>query len=374
MFIKTTLNRFWTYTSEKGEQTMNNRILFPLVVLCVVMALMVSSLYAQEERSANRRIGSAAATELLIPIGARDMAMAGASLAITHGVESIFWNPAGLARMASSSEAMVSTMSYIADISVNWGAVGVKFGSFGVIGVSAKMLSFGDIPLTTNEDPEALMGRTYSPNFMTLGMTYARRFTDAITVGATFKIVSEKIARVSGQAFAIDLGVQYHSVAGISGLNFGIILKNYGPQMNFDGTGLLQRCVALNGRRPEQYFQLKPASYELPSTLDIGMSYVRDFTENIVFSGNVAFINDNMALNAYRFGGEVGYKMDALRVFGRGGYEYVPGEDIDEDIFGACFGFGLYYKLPSIDIMLDYSFRQTEYFDNSNVFSFKFGF
>ena len=353
---------------------MNNRVLFPLVVLCVA-ALMVGSLYAQEETSANRRIGSAAASELMIPVGARDMAMAGASLAISQGVEAIYWNPAGLARMVNSSEAMVSTMSYIADIKVNYGAVGVKFGGFGTIGISAKMLTFGDIPLTTNEDPEARLGRTYSPNFMTLGLTYSRRFTDAITVGATFKVISEKIARVSGQAFAVDLGVQYHAVAGISGLNFGIILKNYGPQMKFSGTGLLQRITGWeNGRRPQQWIQMVPASYELPSTLDIGMSYVRDFTENIVMSVNTAFINDNMALNAYRFGAEVGYKMDALRFFGRGGYEYIPGEEIDEDIFGAVFGGGIYYKAGTMDIMLDYCYRQTEYFDANSVFSFRFGF
>ena len=374
MFINATLNQFRTYTNEKEKNTMKNRILFPVVVLCVVLAMMAGSLNAQTENSMNRRIGSAAASELLIPVGAREMAMAGASLAVTNGVEAIYWNPAGLARMVSSSEALVSSMSYIADIRVNYGAVGVKFGSFGVIGISAKMLAFGDIPLTTNEDPEARSGRTYSPNFMTLGLTYARRFTDAITVGGTFKVISEKIVRVSGSAFAIDIGIQYHGTGGIPGLNFGLILKNYGPRMTFGGSGLLRRAICEEGLRPVQYYQSVPSEFELPSTLEIGLSYDREINEMLSFTVNSAFINNNMALNSYRLGGELGYKMDQLRVYGRGGYEIMPGNEIDEDIFGFCAGFGLYYNMETVDLMLDFAYRQAEYFDDNMVFSFKFGF
>ena len=356
---------------------MKNRVIFPLVVLCVVMAVMVSNLNAQveEDQSKNRRIGSAAATELLIPVGARDMAMGGSSIAVTNGVESIHWNPAGLARIPTSGEAMFSSMAYIADIRMNYGAVGLTFGNFGVVGISVRSLSFGDIPMTTNDDPDGDAGRTYSPAFMTFGMSYARRFTDAITVGGTFKVISEKMGRVNGSAVAIDIGVQYHGAGGIPGLNFGLVLKNYGPRMSFGGPGLLKRALSPDGRRAEQFYTLSTAKYDLPSTLEIGLSYERDLSENMVAVVNGSFVNDNMALNAYRFGGEVGYRMEKLRVFGRGGYEVVPGnEGVDEFIFGPTVGGGLYYNTAGFEIMVDYAWRKTDLFEDNSVFSIKFGF
>lgn len=374
MSINATLNHFWKSHERKGDKTMKHRVIIPLVILCVVMAFMAGNLYAQEETSANRRIGSAAGAELMIPVGGAGMAMGGSNIATSIGVEAIHWNPAGLARVGSSTEAMVSTMTYIADIKVNYGAVGVKFGGFGTVGLSAKIIDFGDIPLTTNLDPEAATGRTFSPNFMTLGLTYARQFTDAITVGMNFKLVSEVMGRATGQGLAIDLGVQYHGAGGIEGLDFGLVLKNYGPQMEFGGSGLLRRAISPEGLRPEQYYRSEAATYELPSTLEIGLAYTRDFTEDMFLTVNSAFVNDNLALNQYRFGGELGYKLDQISVFARGGYEYVPGEDIDEYIFGPAFGIGIAYNTPSVDVMIDYAYRQTEYFENNNMVSLRFGF
>lgn len=351
---------------------MKNRVIFPLVVFCVVTAMLVSSLKAQEAR--NKRIGSAAATELLIPVGARDLAMGGSSIAISEGVEAIHWNPAGLGRLATSAEALVSTMSYIADIRLNYGAVGVSFGGFGVIGLSVRSLDFGDIPLTTADDPEGRAGRTFSPSFITVGLTYARAFTDAITAGGTFKVISEKMARANGSGVAVDLGVQYHSVGGIHGLDFGVALKNFGTQVSFGGTGLLHKATSSEGRRPEQFYRSEAASFELPSVVEIGVTYERSISENLNWCANGAFVNNNLALDGYRLGGEVGYSMEKIRIFGRGGIELAPKSDIDEYIFGPTIGFGLYYAVPGIDIMLDYAWRQVDYFDNNQVFSFKFGF
>ncbi len=351
---------------------MKNRVIFSLVVLCVVMAVMVSSLDAQEAR--NRRIGSAAATELLIPVGARDMAMGGSSIAVSEGVEAIHWNPAGLALLPTSAEALVSSMSYIADIQLNYGAVGVSFGRLGVLGLSVRSLSFGDILLTTNDDPEGEAGRTFSPAFITVGLSYAIAFTDRVNAGATIKAISEKMGRAYGSGFAVDLGVQYHGLAEVPGLNVGIAMKNFGPQVEFGGSGLLRRATSSEGRRPEQHYQSQAASYELPSVVEIGVTYERSLGENLDLRLNSAFVNNNLALDSYRLGGEVGFGLQKARLFGRGGIELAPTEDIDEFIFGPTLGFGLYYEAVGINFMLDYAWRQVEYFNNNSVFSLKFGF
>ena len=99
---------------------------------------------------------------------------------------------------------MFSSMAYIADINVNYGAVGIKFGTFGTIGFSIKSLNFGDIALTSVDDPNGVAGRTYSPSFVVTAFSFGRQFTDAITVGASFKLISEQMHRVNGSGFAMD--------------------------------------------------------------------------------------------------------------------------------------------------------------------------
>ncbi len=70
-------------------------------------ALMVSILYAG---SGNRR-GTGGASELLIPVGARDLAMGGSTISTTHGVDALFWNPAGVAKLTSSASLMLSPLT-----------------------------------------------------------------------------------------------------------------------------------------------------------------------------------------------------------------------------------------------------------------------
>lgn len=346
---------------------------FTFLLMCVMMAVMVSSLSAQEGR--NKRIGTASATELLIPVGARDLAMGGASMAVSQGVDAIFWNPAGLARQTNSAEGTLTTMSYIADIRVNYGAVGIVFSGFGTVGLSIKTLDFGEVPLTTYDDPENLSGRTYSPTLLNVGLSFARQFTDAITAGATVKIVSEKLGRVSGNGFALDLGVQYHNVAALKGLHMGVVLKNIGPQVSFDGSALLRAATSSEGRRSEQYYSSKAASFELPSSVELGLAYSRNVNESLSWTLNGTFANNNLSLDGYRGGGELAYKSGSIGFAARGGIELSPTEqDIDEQIFGPTFGFGLSYAAPGIDMTLDYAYRQVDFFSSNNMFTLKFGF
>jgi hypothetical protein len=320
----------------------------------------------------NPRVGGVAAPELLIPIGARDLAQGGSSLAVSKGVEAMYWNPAGLGKMSGSAEAMVSSMSYIADISVTYGAVAGKFGDFGSVGVSLKSLSFGEIPLTTEVDPEGKGGRFYSPNYITMGFTYARDLTDAVSVGLTAKLISETIDQVSSSGFAFDFGIQYKGLIQVQGLNIGLAIKNIGSGMTFGGPGLYVSAIDQNAGRPVQKYQLQAATFELPATVDIGLSYERDLGNNLFGTVSGAFVNNNLYYDEYRGGLELGYNMEGLQLVGRVGYLNQP--KADENIFGMTAGFGIEYKSGNSGITLDYGYRQVQYFKANNVFSLKIGF
>jgi hypothetical protein len=333
------------------------------LIFCVVL-LGVSVVTAQ-----NPRVGGVAAPELLIPVGARDMALGGSSLAVTQGVEAMFWNPAGLIKMTGSAEAMVSSMSYIADINVTYGAVAGKFGDFGDVGVSIKSLSFGNIPLTSETDPEGLAGRFYSPTYITMGVSYARDLTDAVSVGITAKLISEQIDQVSSSGFAFDFGIQYKGLIQVKGLSIGLAIKNIGSGMTFNGPGLYVSAVDQNASRPVQKYQLQAATFELPATVDIGLTYERNFGDNFVGSVSGAFVNNNLYYDEYRGGLELGYNMEGFQIQGRVGYLNQP--KADENIFGATFGVGIAYKTGNTGIVFDYGYRQVQYFAANNVFSVK---
>ena len=70
------------------------------------------------------------AAQLLVPVGARDLAMGGANLANTENLEAIYWNPAGLSSMANRAAGQFSTMQIFNDIRVNYVAVAVKASEF----------------------------------------------------------------------------------------------------------------------------------------------------------------------------------------------------------------------------------------------------
>lgn len=346
-----------------------------LISIFAAVALMVSSVSAQEPDVKNERIGTAAATELLIPVGARALAMGGAAAATTAGIDALHWNPAGLGRMEGSAEGMFSTMKYIADITTNYGAVGLNFGGFGKVAFSVKALDFGDIPFTTVDDPEGVAGRTFAPSFITVGLSYARQFTDAITAGGTLKIISENMHRVSGKGFAVDVGVQYHGVAGFKGVNLGVVIKNFGPQVNFDGSALLRTAQATDGRRPTQFYSSEAASFELPSSVEIALAYENSINENLSWNVSSAYENNNLALDGYKVGGEVKYNVGMrLSLAARGGIELNDKGADDADIFGPSFGFGLTYFTPGVDITIDYAYRAVDFFDSNNMFSLKLAF
>jgi hypothetical protein len=352
----------------KGDWAMK-RITVIILTLCVAVMLIIGTSDAQ-----NKRIGTAAAPELLIPVGARDLAMGGSTISDTWGVEALHWNPAGLGRLSYSAEGLFSTMSYIADINVAYGAVGASFGNFGNVGLSIKSINFGDIPITTEDDPEGNAGRYFAPTYITTGLTYARGLTEAISVGVTVKIVSEQIDRVSASDVAFDVGVQYKNLVGLAGFDLGVVIKNIGPQMRFDGPGLYRNALSSDGRRPEQKYKSEAASFELPSLVEIGLSYGQMYQQNISWKVCGSFTNNNLYLDEYKIGGEAGYFIDKLKLFGRIGMGFVPQAETDEEIFGVTFGFGVTYNTMGVDISLDYAYRQVDYFNGNNIFALKLGF
>jgi hypothetical protein len=338
-----------------------------MIKISLLAALLVVDVFA----SGGKRNGTAGAQELLIPVGARGMAFNGAYISGLDGIDAIYYNPAGLGATSSSTEAMFSYMNYIADIGVSYAAIATGFEGLGSVAFSIKSMSFGDIPITTVDAPYGT-GSFFSPSFVVLGLTYANALTDRIRVGVNVNLVSEQIMRSSATGFSLDAGVQYNGIAGVEGLKLGVVLKNFGPQMSYDGPDLIRIATANTGVRGEQFYKIEGATFELPSQLEFGLAYERRFASDYRMVFASSFQQNNFANDEYRIAGEFAFKE---LFFLRGGYAVV-GEafDVDEEqLFGPTFGAGVKVD-AGFDIAFDYAYRVANYFDANHVFAIKITF
>jgi len=316
------------------------------------------------------RVGTSGAQELRIPVGAASIATGGSAVALGGGLRNIYWNPASLAS-TDQSEGMVSYMGYIGDSKVNYGAIATHLGSQGQLGFSMKILNIGDIIVTTEDAPDGT-GEVLNPNFGVFGITYARRMTDRVHLGLTGSYISEKVADVAATGFAVDLGVQYDT--GWRGLRFGFAMKNIGPDMRYKGANLEERVV-LPTDDPSasgHVLQLQAASFELPSYLQIGVSYDLPMgggdRHSTIFG---AFQGNNFTTDEYRLGAEVPVGNFLALRGGFVGQVPIKEEDRQQDyLYSYTYGAGFNFKLGDRPFALDWAGQHVgDFFDDNQQVS-----
>ncbi len=347
------------------EQIMNK-------ILCSILAVILlltapETLFA----GAGNRTGTGGAAQLNIPIGARDLALGGSTVATSSGIEALFWNPAGVAKSSRSANLMFSHMSYIADIGVEYGAVSGNFEGLGTFALSVKSLSIGEILVTTTNNPDGT-GETYSPQFFTAGLTYSRILSDRISVGLTANLITERISDVSASGVAFNVGIIYDNLADFSGLSLGVVVKNIGPQMRYDGSGLYQLADVQDQNRPPQYYKIEAASFELPSSIELGLGYKSAMGSEGNLLLSTSYQSNNFSDDEYRLGAEYSYDNT---FFIRGGWAFAPTvPDDSKYIFGPSVGAGIQTNLGDADFGIDYAFRDTEFFTGNHTIAIRLGF
>lgn len=315
---------------------MKHKVIILMIVLLVVS---LGSAYAGNDR----RIGTAGAQELRIPVGSRGTAMGGSVIADVSGVEAIYWNPAGLA-YTTGTEAMFTHQPYLVDIDVNFAGVATTIEDFGTIAAAVKIVSIGDIEETTDDFPDGT-GRIYSPTMSVLSLSYSRILTNRVVFGITGKVVHEKIFDATATGTAFDIGFIYNP--DWRGLKIGMVIKNYGPEMSFSGRGFDRKV-------DERQASPKGASFDLPSSFNLGISY--DFVNQgmnlATVSGN--FVSNNYSLDLWQGGAEYVYD-DKYAL--RAGYNY---STQDSWLYGFSLGAGLKIDFQGTTIGVDYSWTETE--------------
>ena len=346
-----------------------------LIAFLVIPALLVSAIALAGNPD---RAGQAGATELLLNPWPKSSGWAGVNTGGVRGVEAIFGNVAGIAFTKKLEIAFAHSIWLKgSDMSIN--AVGgtFKVGEGSVLGASLMSFSFGDIPITTVDQPEGGLG-DFSPQFLNISICYAKTFSNSISGGLNVKIVNESISNVNATGVALDAGIQYVTGFNPDRDNFkvGITLKNVGTPMKFGGDGLSSR-VLLSNVSPSYEYTVEQRAYgfEIPSLLNLGLSYDSKLGKDHRLTFGLGFTSNSFTQDTYQGGLEYAFKEYFMI---RGGYMYE--EDILDDelrttVFtGPCAGLSIQVPLGKSNTRfgVDYSYRATNPFDGTHTFGAHF--
>lgn len=337
-----------------------------LVASIALLGTNESAFAGNEDRS-----GQSGASELLINPWARSSGWGGVSIASVRGVESTFLNVAGAA-FVKGTEVSFTHTKYLKGSEININALGLsqKVGTSSVISFSLMSMDFGDIQITTTDLPEGGIG-TFSPQYLNLGLSYSKEFSNSIYGGITIRAISESISDVKASGFAFDAGIMYvtGSNEAKDNLKFGISLKNVGSPMKFSGDGLSFRGYPPIVGNYQVTVEQRTEKFEIPSLVNIGIAYDWALAASHKLTSALSFTSNSFTNDQYGFGLEYSFK----KLFSlRGGYIYEKKQTKVEETVTTSNGLsgGLTFEIPlgkaGKSLGIDYSYSTTRYFDGTH--------
>ena len=315
------------------------------------------------------KVGTTAAPFLNIGVGSRAIAMGGAFVAIANDASGLYWNPGGVA-IIGNNQAIFNHSEWLAGINFDFAGVVLNLGEMGNLGVSATVLSMGDMERTTELQPEGT-GETFSAGSYAIGVTYGKMLTDRFSIGFTGKYIREHIMNSDANGVAIDIGTLYRTQW--RNLMIGMSISNFGTKMHMTGQDLLiQHDIdpTRYGNNPNLNADLQTDSYDLPLMFRVGISYdaLQDFrNHSLILALDALHPSDNV--ESMNVGAEyLFHNMVALRA----GYKELFSRDSEQ---GLTFGAGFQRKIVgTLNLQVDYAYQSFGRLTSVNKFTVLLGF
>jgi type IX secretion system protein PorV len=298
------------------------------------------------------KVGTTVGDFLQIGVGARAAAQGGAFVAAVDDITALYWNPAGLARIAGS-EVVVSHSQWLADITFDYVGIGLQMGGLGAVGISLTMLGTPDM-LVRTVDRQDGTGESFDAADLAVALTYSRTVTDRFSVGGSVKYIHQRIWHSAASGFAFDLGTQFRTDF-FGGMTIGASLFNFGSEMRLDGRDLRTFVdpdptqLGNNSRVPANF---EMDSFALPLNFQFGITTHPIATRMHQLTVSVDALHPSSNNESVNLGMEYGYQD---RVLFRTGYQALF---LAEAEGGFSAGFGV--KQPLFDgktARLDYAYR-----------------
>ena len=324
-----------------------------------------------------KKTGISGASILKVGVGAKAVGIGSAITTVTNDVNQVFWNPAGISLPEGKTQVTFSYNQWIADINHNAFAVAHSFGSWGTVALGGLMSGVSDIEANRDVQP-GLAGVEYSDeatfdyNSAIIGLSYAKQFTDKLSLGATVKYYSEKIDVESIGTVAFDFGAIY--MLGYRDLAIGARIQNLGGDL-------------------EYYY----VPFSLPMVFSFGVSMSMIQSDAFTFKGYVdatkpldadqmilGGVEANLMKNvSFRAGYKFNY-MGMMDDFGpRSSYQIVEKTTRDHWYAqksysrtdeGLSLGAGIVLPYSGYDLVIDYTWSSFDLLDDVNRLSVSFKF
>lgn len=283
-------------------------------------------------------------------VGARASGMAGAYTAMTDDITSLYWNPAGIARLPGINIG-ASYTRWFGDISHNFIGATMPISDRYRLGLALTMVDYGNLSFATIQ--KDANGGTFNANDLSLAVSLAGALTDRFSYGGTLKYLRSSILDMSADGFAFDAGSIYQT--DFYHMKISMDLANLGSDRGFSGNSLsilINNGNGINQNGTALQSDLKTSSFPLPLIFRLGAA-------TDVFQGNV----ENQKLNVdfdfsthsdgpeqFNLGGEyIWNDMAAIRA----GYAF------NQDQLGLAAGAGYHYKTEDFSGTVDYAFNMT---------------
>ncbi|MCA9733791.1 MAG: PorV/PorQ family protein [Deferribacteres bacterium] len=316
-----------------------------LSILSFGLFLINLNLYSQNTQSTSK-VGTTAAQFLKIGAGARSIGLGGAYVGLDQGIEAIYWNPACIARIPGSGEAVFNHANWLAETDYDFAAFSVNT-LYGTLGLQLISFRIPEEKVRTVLFPEGT-GQVWDANSLLLGLTFARSLTDHFAIGLSGKYIHESIFNEAARTLAVDLGIFYQTPW--PSLKLGASITNFGGKMKLDGRDIYFNEAPINdeGAVDEVPAMYRLDSYEIPLGLRFGIAWQAYKTHDLSITVVSDAIHPNDNKEYINSGLEMGVKNI---VFLRGGYRTLFLENSEQDL---AFGIGLRYDAVGTNFRLDF--------------------
>ncbi|MEJ5262469.1 MAG: PorV/PorQ family protein [Ignavibacterium sp.] len=315
-----------------------------LIISFTIMIISVQPAFTQNKS------GTTIGQFLKIEPSSRIVGIGNAGASLYGEVSSIFYNPASLGRL-EMNDVQFTYNKWIADITYNYMAAGIKIDGVGTFALVGTLLNSGEMDVRTVEQPLGT-GERFSVKNFALGLGYGLMLTDRVSVGMQINYITEMIWHSSITTVGLNFGVQYQLMD--KGLTLGASVSNFGARASYDGRDLWlnydldPRKYGDNDQLPAEF---RTDAYPLPTIFRAGLSYKFNFDSDysILVAADAIHQNDNSQSVS------LGTEVTLLEYFTlRGGYRNLFLPDLEG---GLVLGGGIKKNFGNLyNIRFDYAY------------------
>jgi len=241
--------------------------------LKICLGVLLIAGFVSATHAADKKLGQTGFQFLSVTNDARSSALGEAATTLENGVNSLFFNPAGLARTNKYIELTASQNAWIDNIKHNTYALAIRPGDgrMGVFGLTAHSIDYGEVQGTMawQNDQGYIDTEILYPTAFALGAGYAIALSDKFSVGGSLKFSNQnlgksivpdadslKVKKNLASATSFDFGTQFKT--GFKSLMFGMTFQNFSEEISYERE-----------------------NFQLPLTFTIGIAMdLMDFLEN----------------------------------------------------------------------------------------------